>query len=256
MFLWIKIASSKNFLNKKVTLNTAHLACLANNTEYHDIFMRCVCKSGFPYGNPEKGGCYGCSKVTCHPDAYCAAQDTCKCKAGRVGDGITTCDYPRPIIQKVEPQTCIVNDESYIKFSFKSPKGYNTTKPDCRFCPRVVTPTEFNGTHGICKCPPSYEGKYPFALTFNGIHWSQENFSINFTSYSMKNENILGVFELIVVTCVIIGFSAWLIIRLTKKNSDDGEIILPLNKWHMSQATHDPGEENNFFKYLLGLIIG
>lgn len=256
LFLPIFSCKTQNLLQKEITISSAQLACTGKNTEYHKLFQRCVCKKGFPYGNPEKSDCYNCDNVTCHSDAICSAMNTCTCRPGKIGDGINNCEFPRPRVIKVDPLTCATDEDSYITFSFKSPAGYNSTKPDCLFGSRIVTPMDYNGTHGVCKCPPSYEGNYSFALTFDHLHWSKENITITFQATSYKAESILATVELIFVTCVIIFFVGWFISKVVSKNGDDGDQILPLNKWHMSQLTHEQGEESNFFKFLLGLIIG
>ena len=247
--------SANNLLGKQVTFDSAELACLGKNTEYHEIFRRCVCKKGFPFGNPEKGGCYACNNVTCHPNGYCAAMNTCKCKQGQIGDGITFCDHPRPKITLVEPTVCTLDEDSFITFAFSTPNGYNVTKPDCRFGPRVVTPMEFNGTHGVCKCPPSVIGTYPFALSFNRIYWSNESYNITFTRSYSSTESVFSAVEITFLIIALIFISVWYIPKAIRKNTEDADQILPLNKWHMSQSTHESGNEQNFFKYLLGLLI-
>ena len=254
-FFLLSHQKDRHFLQKQILLENAELACLGNNTEYHKLFQRCVCKKGFPYGNPEKEGCYACNNVTCHPDGYCAAMNTCKCKQGRVGDGITTCDFPRPKITSLDPTVCNTNENSFITFSFTAPTGYNISRPDCMFGPRVVTPTEFNGTHGICKCPPSHEGKFKFALSFDRIHWSLENYTISFVNDGYNAESIFEGIEMFIISCALVFICAWFIPKVIRRTTDDGDQILPLNKWHMSQNAHDPTNEQNFFKFLLGLLI-
>ena len=165
------------------------------------------------------------------------------------------CKYPRPKILTVEPTTCVTDQDSYITFSFQSPKDYIPPIPNCMFGPRVVTPSQFNGTHGICQCPESIPGVYPFSLSFDRKHWAKEKFNITFVHKGYTAQTVFGTIEIVLISIALILICWWYIPKALTSNLEDCDQILPLNKWHTSQSTHEKESETNFFRYLLNLLL-
>ncbi|EAX84968.1 hypothetical protein TVAG_547270 [Trichomonas vaginalis G3] len=250
----IKLSSFPSLLSKTIYVNTAKLACKGNNTELDEQFNICICKAGFPFGNPENGGdCFRCDPK-CHEKAICTSMDKCTCKPGLVGDGIKDCDYPRPTIVSVKPHKC-ENTDSFLTVVYKS-QQVNTTMPYCKIGPSIYPPSEFNGSHAICSCPPLFKGNYSLEISFNKLHWSKQKFTINFPTDDSPAPEVFVYIILCVIISVLIYFIIWCIQKTSWSNGDDGDQILPLNKWHMNQIQHDSNDDGSIFKFIFNLIIG
>lgn len=59
---------------------------------------KCICAPDYPFGDPYKTGCWGCS-ISCANGATCISQDFCRCPQLYVGDGIRNCSLHIPNIK-------------------------------------------------------------------------------------------------------------------------------------------------------------
>lgn len=143
--------------------------CVGAHTQ-PDFDGGCRCEDGYSGGaDPNVTGCWKCSN--CHRLAACVSEGVCKCRAGLLGDGVTSCDPPAPVIVRVERPSPGQLAPVPVRVVFDA-SGFTPSVAYCRFgSKRVASLIHGDGTLS-CLQPDKIRGSTQLSITFDGNVWS------------------------------------------------------------------------------------
>lgn len=183
---------------------------------------KCVCKNGFPFGNPNnESGCWNCEE-DCHDDAKCVFPGKCQCRNGYSGDGTESC---KPIIPKIvglSPSYGLSGTKINISYIYEDK---NTPKVAyCKFGSIPIDATVITPDYIQCESPKRKSEVVPISISFNADIWSTEEF---FFKYTEKVDPI-RLFPFIFGSLLIIGIIVYTLFKLqgesNKKKFDDDRV--------------------------------
>lgn len=151
----------------------------------------CKCVDGYIYeGDILSKGCWKCPD--CHQNATCKSPGECICQSGLIGNGISECSAPEPVLLNA------TLNSKLIEFSFVRPEIYVPSEIYCR-CGMVEMPGNFtNSTHGFCKS--ILEDKPQFvSISFDRNQWSSPRILIDVT----PKFNFIGLIFFVLIFAVI-----------------------------------------------------
>ena len=200
----------------------ANETCTAPNTKI-DKHGKCVCLKGFHGDTPVTSrGCWKC-KSRCDVDANCVYPGECVCNGGLVGDGVTACRIPKPVMKSVSPTTGDSNVVVTISYSVATP-----FKPHTGYClfGSSITPATIIDEHILtCEVPVDCHGLQQLRISFDSLRWSDEHFDFKITRRSSDLKDlpwpIIGFAAVCVLVIIVFGCSA----RQTEDNHPESPLL-------------------------------
>lgn len=215
----------------------------------------CECSADFPFGDPlSEIGCWTCNPP-CDLNAHCYGPDQCRCNEGYIGDGLDVCEKPVPNLKGFTPKSAnIYGNEKITALIHVNAPNYTTNKGYCRFGPIIVEADTINTTHITCTTQKGKEGVFPISVSFDGVHWSTENYTFIFNNDKTSQVTILFGF----ISCsliIILGFFVFWYFHKTDRFMEQADEVLPLTKWHMNTPKITPQSEQTWLDFLWNIII-
>lgn len=168
----------------------------------------CVCSKGFHGDTPiTKRGCWKC-KTRCNVDATCAFPGECVCNDGLVGDGVTFCRIPKPVMKSVSPSEA--EPTSVVTISYSVPTQYKPHTGYCMFGSSITAASIVDEHILTCEVPVDCHGIQPLRISLDSLRWSDEQFNfkiIRNTSLVMDLPwPIIGFVAFCVLIIALFGF--------------------------------------------------
>ena len=169
---------------------------------------QCVCAKGFHGDTPiTKRGCWKC-KTRCNVDATCAFPGECVCNDGLVGDGVTFCRIPKPVMKSVSPSEA--EPTSVVTISYSVPTKYKPHTGYCMFGSSITAASIVDEHILTCEVPVDCHGIQPLRISLDSLRWSDEQFNfkiIRNTSLVMDLPwPIIGFVAFCVLIIALFGF--------------------------------------------------
>lgn len=168
--------------------------CTLPNTE-EGADKKCHCKPGFiTDDNFNKKGCWKCS-IKCHPFAICAFQDDCRCNEEFIGDGVTFCRRPIPIIQKLLQKQLLSNGETLLTIGYqdeniKGVQQFRAKKFFCQVDSLILKAKHFTRTELQCQIPKTIQGDTNLSISYDSYNWSKDQILVNLDNTGNMQEII------------------------------------------------------------------
>ena len=138
-----------------------------DNAEIVD--RKCVCKKGYPWGNPRTyPGCYRC-KDKCSRYGRCVHPGNCECKYGYEGNG-TWCTADKPSVKVISD---VVNGMINVTVNFESDS--ENSEGFCKFGD-IISPAVFASNEYLtCIVPDRLQEQVIFQVSYDGEKWSDSS---------------------------------------------------------------------------------
>ena len=174
-----------------------------DNAEIVD--RKCVCKKGYPHGNPRTyPGCYRC-KDKCSRYGRCVHPGNCECQYGYEGNG-TWCTADKPSVKAISD---VIDGKINATTNFESDDQMH--EGFCKFGD-IITPAVFACNQYLtCTVPDRLQDQVIFQVSYDGEKWSDS--SVVF----QNNDNLVppsGAASNKVLVIVFIGSMIVLVILL------------------------------------------
>jgi hypothetical protein len=186
---------------------------------------KCVCRDGYPYGDPDSAeGCFRCQSQ-CHSSATCQHPGKCVCDEGYDGDGVSACELVVPEILSIAPAKGPMTGGTFVFVQYQYSLQIFPT-PMCRFGSRYVDGILHPENNTIaCLSPPGPPVSQFLSISFNGIGWSRSQFSFAFEDvprpvhhYERKNPSVRGP----ILACLAMGtFGTLILVAIRGRSPDD-----------------------------------
>ena len=157
-------------------ISSPSINCTYPNTKA-SFDNKCICMEGYFGDNPvTERGCWNCSEK-CHSEASCNYPGNCTCLYNYIGDGISICEPPIPIINSIE--TSFENFIQNIKINYFTNNSYFPFIAYCRFSNKIVISSIVSPTLLNCLVPNISTTTSIIEISFNLKNWSNsKNFNI------------------------------------------------------------------------------
>lgn len=175
---------------------------------------KCSCIDGFTTDSElfQSLGCWKCANK-CHPISKCEHPGICRCISGFVGDGISHCQTPIPILKKLSKRELLSNGETILTISFVDGDAINNSTNKftpshfyCQLGHTILKATYFNQTEVQCQIPKPLKGDLVLSISYDSYHWSNEELLVKFDNAGNTKEIIDAMpFLLTLLFSMLIG---------------------------------------------------
>jgi hypothetical protein len=196
--------------------------CSGPNT-VRNLKGQCVCLRGYVGDQPlTSRGCWIC-RNGCHSDAVCAFPGKCKCSKGLVGDGVSACRIPRPVMVSVAPNKAPAHTIVTIGYTVTS--EYDPRTGYCRFGSSVTTAQIAQKGVMTCEVPVDVYGFVKISVSFDSATWSQEIFNFEIQRNRISGISEAPIFTIGIVAVVIVLLIVFVVVVRGKKRvvGDSGD---------------------------------
>ena len=163
-----------------------------NYTNTQNINGKIECIEGFIGDNPiQIKGCWKCSNV-CHLNASCDYPGICNCLNGLIGDGITKCSLPVPVILDYFIE---YKELSTINLLFGGiPYNYIIKDAYCLINKEKIQAFNIINKTILCNLPKNIDDKSFISISFDGLEWSDPvELEISKSSFLFDLFSIIGI---------------------------------------------------------------
>ncbi|KAK8870298.1 hypothetical protein M9Y10_008176 [Tritrichomonas musculus] len=155
------------------------------------------------------------SIIKCHPFATCAFQDDCQCNDEFVGDGVTFCRRPVPIIQKLLTKQLLSNGETLLTIGYQDEElkvvhQFRAKRFFCQIDNLILKAKHFTRTEIQCQIPKTIKGDANLSISYDSYSWSKNQIEINIDNTGNMQEIIDALpFLLTLLTAMMLGVLAF-----------------------------------------------
>jgi len=198
--------------------------CAGPNTQRTAI-GKCVCKEGYPFGNPDDVyGCWKCASV-CVANSKCVFPGICQCENGFRGNGSKKCTAVLPKVIGISPRVVFSDETTLVNISVISDQTMPTTGY-CKFGEIIVTASMISENLYQCSAPPRSPKSVSVSLSFDAINWSEGDLSVEYK----KRLSLLTILPYVILSTSALSILVYVIIceiERRKKNSLNKEDAVP-----------------------------
>lgn len=143
----------------------------------------------------------------CHRAAK-LVDDSCQCQGGLIGDGITTCIMPTPVITRVSPSKLSALSLNTITVYYKN-TSFVTQTGYCKLG-KVIYSGKATGFDQIqCEVPPKNGDTMKLSISFDQIHWSTKTVDVSYDTFIVSGIKVAFEFIIFCVVGFIVIFVAY-----------------------------------------------